>query len=87
MSSLGACSSSAGLATSAYGDGVIGVDDTVADRLGRMSAIWPIPVVAGLLAATDTAYDLTLVTRNSRHVADLGSKVLDPFKEADDGRE
>ena len=67
-----------------YADRVIGVDNTVADRWGRMSAIRPIPVVDGLLAATAFAHDLTLVTRNSRHVANLGAKVLNPFKNATD---
>jgi len=72
---------------SAYGDRVLGVDNTVAERWGRMNAIRTIPVVDGLLAATAVAHDLTLVTRNSRHVADLGAKVLNPFKTPDDGGE
>jgi toxin FitB len=64
----------------AYAGRVIGVDNTVADRWGRMSAIRPIPVIDGLLVATAFAHDLTLVTRNTRHVANLGAKVLNPFK-------
>jgi predicted nucleic acid-binding protein len=39
----------------------------------------PVPTVDGLLAATALEHDLTLVTRNTRHVAALGVAVIDPF--------
>jgi hypothetical protein len=45
-----------------------------------MSAIRPVPVVDGLLAATALVNGLTLVTRNDRDVAGLGATVLNPFK-------
>jgi len=44
-----------------------------------MSAIRPVPVIDGLLAATALVNGLTLVTRNDRDVADLGAAVLNPF--------
>jgi toxin FitB len=58
---------------------MLGIDNAVADRWGRISAIRPIPVVDGLLAATAPANDLTLVTRNDRDIAGLGAAVLNPF--------
>lgn len=64
----------------AFDGRVLGVDNAVSDRWGRMSAIRPIPVVDGLLAATALANGLTLVTRNDRDVAGLGASVLNPFK-------
>ena len=45
-----------------------------------MSAIRPVPVIDGLLAAKALVNGLTLVTRNDRDVADLGATVLNPFK-------
>ncbi len=59
---------------------VLGIDNAVADLWGRMSAIRPIPVIDGLLAATAAANDLTLVTRNDRDIAGLGVAVLNPFR-------
>jgi len=59
---------------------VLGIDSAVADQWGRMSAIRPVPVIDGLLAATASINDLTLVTRNDRDVAGLGATVLNPFK-------
>jgi predicted nucleic acid-binding protein len=59
---------------------VLGIDNAVADRWGRMSAIRPIPVIDGLLAATAVTHDLTLVTRNDRDIAGLGATVLNPFR-------
>ena len=45
-----------------------------------MSAVRPIPVVDGLLAATAVTLGLTLVTRNDRDIAGLGAAVLNPFR-------
>jgi toxin FitB len=64
----------------AFGTRVLGVDNAVSDQWGRMSAIRPIPVVDGLLAATAAVNGLTLVTRNVRDVAGLGATVLNPFR-------
>lgn len=61
---------------------VLGIDNTVSDHWGRMSAIRPIAVIDGLLAATALTNGLTLVTRNDRDVAGLGVTVLNPFKGA-----
>ncbi|HXY98989.1 MAG TPA: type II toxin-antitoxin system VapC family toxin [Stellaceae bacterium] len=74
-----------GQVEAAFGSRVLGVDKVVADHWGRMSAIRPIPVIDGLLAATALANDLTLVTRNDRNIAGLGAAVLNPFW-IDEGR-
>ncbi len=62
---------------------VLGVDNSVSEQWGRMSAIRPVPAIEGLLAATALANGLTLVTRNDRDVADLGATVFNPFKGAE----
>ncbi|HEY2444888.1 MAG TPA: type II toxin-antitoxin system VapC family toxin [Rhizomicrobium sp.] len=64
----------------AFDGRVLGIDNAVSDRWGRMNAIRPVPVIDGLLAATALNNGLTLVTRNDRHVAGLGVTVLNPFK-------
>ena len=64
----------------AFDGRVLGVDNAVSDQWGRMSAVRPVPVIDGLLAATALTYNLTLVTRNDRDVAGLGAAVLNPFR-------
>jgi predicted nucleic acid-binding protein len=64
----------------AFGARVLGVDNSISDRWGCMSAIRQVPVVDGLLAATAAVNGLTLVTRNERDVAGLGAKLLNPFR-------
>jgi len=68
----------------AFDGRVLGIDNAVSDRWGRMSAIRPIPVVDGLLAATAVTNGLTLVTRNDRDIAGLGAMVLNPFRTGKD---
>ena len=70
----------------AFDGRVLGIDNAVSDQWGRMSAIRPLPVIDGLLAATALTHGLTLVTRNDRDVAGLGAMVLNPFKGAEDER-
>ncbi len=67
----------------AFDGRVLGIDHAVSDQWGRMSAIRPIPVIDGLLAATASVNGLTLVTRNDRDVAGLGASVLNPFRGAE----
>ena len=59
---------------------VLTVDAQVADTWGQMSAIRPIPVIDGLLAATAVVHDMTLVTRNISDVQGLGARLLNPFE-------
>lgn len=64
----------------AFDGRVLGIDNAVSDQWGRMSAIRPIPVIDGLLAATAVTHGLTLVTRNDRDIAGVGAMVLNPFR-------
>ena len=70
----------------AFDGRVLGIDNAVSDRWGRMSAIRPLPAIDGLLAATALTHGLTLVTRNDRDVAGLGAMVFNPFRGADGDR-
>jgi predicted nucleic acid-binding protein len=69
-----------GQVEAAFGSRVLGIDNLVADQWGRMSAIRPIPVIDGLLAATAVVNNLMLVTRNEQQVAGLGAALLNPFR-------
>jgi predicted nucleic acid-binding protein len=68
----------------AFAGRVLGIDNAVSDQWGRMSAVRPIPVIDGLLAATALTNGLTLVTRNDRDV--VGAGVLNPFRGAESPR-
>lgn len=70
----------------AFGERILSIDRTVADEWGRMSGQRPIPTIDGLLAATAKAHRMTLVTRDDTDAAELGAKVLNPFKIAGTGR-
>jgi predicted nucleic acid-binding protein len=69
-----------GQVESAFGPRVLAVDNAVADQWGRMSAVRPVPVIDGLLAATAVINGMTLVTRNDSQVAGLGAAILNPFQ-------
>ena len=63
----------------AFADRVLAVDARVAEIWGALNVPDPLPAVDGLLAATAIAHDLTLVTRNSRHVERTGVRLINPF--------
>lgn len=63
-----------------FGGRILAVDSSVADEWGRMSAIRPVSIIDGLMAATARVHGFTLVTRNTAHVAGLGAAVLNPFE-------
>jgi len=64
----------------AFAERILPVDRAITDEWGRMSALRPVPVVDGLLAATAKVHGMVLVTRNDADVAGLGAEVLNPFK-------
>ena len=64
----------------AFGDRILPIDRAITDEWGTISAVRPIPVIDGLLAATAKVHGLILVTRNDAHVSELGAQVLNPFK-------
>lgn len=69
-----------GQVASAFGARVLGIDRAVADQWGRLSALRPVSVIDGLLAATALVNHLVLVTRNDRDLAGLGASILNPFR-------
>jgi len=62
-----------------FAERILPIDQAIADEWGRMSAKRPVSTIDALLAATAKVSDMTLVTRNTVDVADLGAKVLNPF--------
>jgi toxin FitB len=62
-----------------FAERILPIDRAVADEWGRMSAKRSVSTVDALLAATAKVYGMTLVTRNTADVADLGADVVNPF--------
>ncbi len=60
--------------------GLLPVDRAVADLWGRLAAARPRATVDTLIAATAIVRDLTLVTRNTRDVADTGAAFINPWE-------
>lgn len=60
---------------------VYGIDAHTADRWGRLMAQAgrPLPAIDGLLAATALQHDLTLVTRNTKDIAGLEVRLINPW--------
>jgi predicted nucleic acid-binding protein len=65
-----------------FAERILPVDRAVVDEWGRMSAKRPVSTVDALLAATAKVHGMTLATRNTSHVTDLGANVLNPFEAA-----
>jgi len=65
------------------GTRLLGVNHRVADVWGKMGVKRTLPLVDSLLAATAVAHDLTLVTRNTKDIADTGARYLNPFEPVD----
>jgi len=64
----------------AFGERILPVDRAVANEWGRLNANRPLPVIDGLLAATAKIHRMTLVTRNTADIDDLGVHIFDPFE-------
>ena len=62
-----------------YGENVLPFDADAAQIWGRLRVPHPENPIDKQIAATALLYDLILVTRNVRHFADTGVKLLDPF--------
>jgi predicted nucleic acid-binding protein len=65
-----------------FGERILPITLSIADRFARLSVPDRLPVVDGLLAATALVHDLVLVTRNTRDVARTGVRLLNPFEAA-----
>jgi predicted nucleic acid-binding protein len=64
----------------AYGEHIVPIDKAIADAWARLSVPDPMPVNDGLLAATASVRNWTLVTRNTAHLARSGVRLLNPFQ-------
>jgi toxin FitB len=62
-----------------YGENVLSFDADAAQLWGRLRVPHPENPLDKQIAATALLYDLTLITRNVKHFADMGVKLLDPF--------
>jgi toxin FitB len=62
-----------------YGENVLSFDADAAQLWGRLRVPHPENPLDKQIAATALLYDLTLITRNVKHFADTGVKLLDPF--------
>jgi len=65
----------------AYAVSILPVDLAVARRWGELSAVRPLPVIDGLLAATADVFGVVLVTRNTKDFAGVDVPLLNPFGE------
>lgn len=63
-----------------YTDRIVYVDAAIADAWARLSVPDPLPVINGLLAATASVRNWTLVTRNTADVERCGVRLLNPFE-------
>jgi toxin FitB len=59
---------------------ILVVGDAEATCWGDLAGRTELPVVDGLIAATALVHDLTLVTRNARHFALTGARLIDPWQ-------
>ncbi|KLL11346.1 MULTISPECIES: type II toxin-antitoxin system VapC family toxin [Protofrankia] len=69
-----------------FADRILTVDIPIADAWGMLMADGdrngrPVPVIDGFLAATATAHDLALATRNTRDFAHLGIPLINPWND------
>lgn len=62
-----------------YGENVLSFDADLAQIWGRLRVPHPDNPLDKQIAATALLYDLVLVTRNIKHFASTGLKLLDPF--------
>jgi toxin FitB len=65
-----------------YSDRVVPVDSAVAEAWARLSVPDPLPVIDGLLAATASVRNWTLVTQNVADIGRAGVRVINPFEPA-----
>jgi toxin FitB len=66
--------------TDAFAERILPINRQIAEEWGRMGATRPVSTVDALLAATAKVSRMTLVTRNTADVADLGAEILNPFE-------
>ena len=62
-----------------FADRIIGVDRATAERWGHLGTPDPVPAIDALIAATAIERDLTVATRNVKHISGTGARYVDPF--------
>ncbi len=65
--------------TEHFSERILTIDHFIAEEWGRMSALRPLSIIDGLLAATVKVKELTLVTRNVKDIQHLEINWLNPF--------
>ena len=70
-----------GMILSEYHDNILPLDAAAAQVWGRLRVPHPENALDKQIAATALIHDLTLVTRNEKHFADSGAKLLNPFQQ------
>ncbi len=65
--------------TDDYADSILGFDAHAAQLWGKLRVPHPDNALDKQIAATALIYDLTVVTRNSKHFEPTGVRVLNPF--------
>ena len=68
------------LILSEYHDNILPLDGDAAQVWGRLRVPHPENALDKQIAAITLIHDLTLVTRNEKHFADTGAKLLNPFQ-------
>jgi predicted nucleic acid-binding protein len=63
-----------------YHDNILNLDEAVAQVWGHLRVPHPENALDKQIAATALIHELTLVTRNEKHFAATGVKVLNPFQ-------
>lgn len=65
-----------------YKNNILDIDEDTAQLWGKLRSPHPQPqhAIDKLIAATALAYDLTVVTRNSKEFLQTGVRVIDPFE-------
>lgn len=62
-----------------FRDRILIVDIRVASCWSALGVPDPIPDIDGLIGATALVHDLVVVTRNVKHIAPTGARILNPF--------
>ncbi len=65
--------------TTDFAERLLPVDETVADRWGRLGLRQPVPLLDALLAATALVHDLVVVSRDEHGFRSTGVLVVNPF--------
>ncbi len=65
-----------------YADGILPMDEEIAQLWGRLRAPHPEHALDKQIAATALIYGLTVVTRNQRDFEATGARILNPFDKA-----